>query len=325
MSTPRRGGYGSRSLDDAGPAGTTPSVFHRAERGPVDAGCGQPRSDRASGKVQARPPGGSIARSWIERVTVIGGGVAGLSCAWELTRAGRRDGAPGSGPDRRRSHRVHHSQALLTAHSRLRAVAPNPRSRRRPRLRTVPAASRRTGRRDRGTAGHRVRAGAVPRVHLRPRPFRDRRAAVRGRCCPGSWPDRVVRHRDRAALPVAGAVRVENQAQFHPRKYLLGLAEDLRARDGIIHERTRATGLSEGVRCRVATESGAVVTSQDVIVATHYRSSTAPCSSPGFRRAANLWWRRRSRPIVTPAGCTSPRRRANGRCAPPRTARGNGC
>lgn len=46
--------------------------------------------------------------------------------------------------------------------------------------------------------------------------------------------------------PVAGAIRAEGGAQFHPRGYLLALAEDLRAHGGRIHEHTRATGLVEG-------------------------------------------------------------------------------
>ncbi|NGO75537.1 FAD-dependent oxidoreductase [Streptomyces sp. YC504] len=69
---------------------------------------------------------------------------------------------------------------------------------------------------------------------------------------------------------VAAAVRAEGQAQFHPRAYLLALAEDVRARGGVIHERTRATGLHEGSPCRVTTEAGHTVTAQDVVVATHY-------------------------------------------------------
>lgn len=69
---------------------------------------------------------------------------------------------------------------------------------------------------------------------------------------------------------VAGAVRVENQAQFHPRKYLLALAENLTRRGGHIFERTRAVELDEGEPCRVTTEHGARVTAGDVVVATHY-------------------------------------------------------
>jgi glycine/D-amino acid oxidase-like deaminating enzyme/nitrite reductase/ring-hydroxylating ferredoxin subunit len=70
--------------------------------------------------------------------------------------------------------------------------------------------------------------------------------------------------------PVRGAVRVPDQAQFHPRKYLLGLAADLTRRGGRIFERTRAVGLAEGSPCRVRTENGATVTAGAVVVATHY-------------------------------------------------------
>ncbi|MFE8935932.1 FAD-dependent oxidoreductase [Streptomyces sp. NPDC007872] len=71
-------------------------------------------------------------------------------------------------------------------------------------------------------------------------------------------------------FPVAGAVRVEDQAQFHPRKYLLGLVADLVARGGAVYERTRIVSLHEGEPCRLTAEDGAVVVARDVVVATHY-------------------------------------------------------
>nr|WP_243766701.1 FAD-dependent oxidoreductase [Streptomyces sp. GC420] len=71
-------------------------------------------------------------------------------------------------------------------------------------------------------------------------------------------------------FPVTGAIRVEDQAQFHPRKYLLGLAEDYLRLGGRIHERTRVTGLHEGEPCRVTTDAGHTVGAGHVIVATHY-------------------------------------------------------
>ncbi|MDN3029100.1 FAD-dependent oxidoreductase [Streptomyces sp. S.PB5] len=71
-------------------------------------------------------------------------------------------------------------------------------------------------------------------------------------------------------FPVAGAVRVTEQAQFHPRKYLLALAEDLLRHGGRIHEGTRVVGLKEGEPCRLTTENGSTVTATDVVVATHY-------------------------------------------------------
>ena len=71
-------------------------------------------------------------------------------------------------------------------------------------------------------------------------------------------------------FPVAGAVRVENQAQFHPRRYLLALAEDLTRRGGQIFERSRAVDLHEGDPCTVTTEGGHTITAGQVVIATHY-------------------------------------------------------
>lgn len=71
-------------------------------------------------------------------------------------------------------------------------------------------------------------------------------------------------------FPVAGAVRVEDQAQLHPRKYLLALADDVVRRGGHVFERTRVVGLSEGRPCTVTTADGLTVTAEHVVVATHY-------------------------------------------------------
>ncbi|CAL9404962.1 FAD-dependent oxidoreductase [Streptomyces pilosus] len=71
-------------------------------------------------------------------------------------------------------------------------------------------------------------------------------------------------------FPVAGAVEVTGQVQFHPRKYLLALARDIVARGGRIHEDTTVLGLEEGTPCRLSTSTGATVTARDVVVATHY-------------------------------------------------------
>jgi glycine/D-amino acid oxidase-like deaminating enzyme len=70
--------------------------------------------------------------------------------------------------------------------------------------------------------------------------------------------------------PVAGDIRVENRAQFHPRKHLLGLPEELSRRGGQIFEGTRVVGLGERGPCRVTTERGYTVLARDVVVSTHY-------------------------------------------------------
>jgi glycine/D-amino acid oxidase-like deaminating enzyme/nitrite reductase/ring-hydroxylating ferredoxin subunit len=71
-------------------------------------------------------------------------------------------------------------------------------------------------------------------------------------------------------FPVAGAVRMEDQAQFHPRRYLLGLAAAL-AEDGTpVVERTPGLAVHEGRHgCRVETERGEV-TADDVVLATQF-------------------------------------------------------
>jgi glycine/D-amino acid oxidase-like deaminating enzyme len=62
---------------------------------------------------------------------------------------------------------------------------------------------------------------------------------------------------------VAGAVRFDEQAEFHPVKYVDGLAGALR---GPVHESTRVTGIGSG---RVNTATGRSVTAGHVVVATH--------------------------------------------------------
>jgi glycine/D-amino acid oxidase-like deaminating enzyme/nitrite reductase/ring-hydroxylating ferredoxin subunit len=69
---------------------------------------------------------------------------------------------------------------------------------------------------------------------------------------------------------VAGAIRVEDQAQFHPRKYLLGLLDDFTKHGGRVFERSRVVDLDEGEPCRLHTEHGRTVTAAHVVVATNY-------------------------------------------------------
>ncbi|MEU9859742.1 FAD-dependent oxidoreductase [Streptomyces sp. NPDC047971] len=71
-------------------------------------------------------------------------------------------------------------------------------------------------------------------------------------------------------FPVAAAVRLDGQLLFHPRRFLLGLADDLVARGGVVHEHTRVTELRELATCTVVTEGGATVHAEDVVVATNF-------------------------------------------------------
>jgi glycine/D-amino acid oxidase-like deaminating enzyme/nitrite reductase/ring-hydroxylating ferredoxin subunit len=70
-------------------------------------------------------------------------------------------------------------------------------------------------------------------------------------------------------FPVVGAIRYENQAQFHPRKYLLHLARLIPGDGSWIFEQTRALDVEEGSPSRVITDTG-VILAEDVVVATHF-------------------------------------------------------
>lgn len=76
---------------------------------------------------------------------------------------------------------------------------------------------------------------------------------------------------DETALPfpVKGAVRFDNQAQFHPRKYLLALARDIPGDGSAIFEETRVLGVEEGEPCVVTTDRGTIA-ARSIIVASHY-------------------------------------------------------
>ena len=66
---------------------------------------------------------------------------------------------------------------------------------------------------------------------------------------------------------VLGAVRFENQAMFHPRKYCIGLAASIPGEGSHVFELTRAVDVEHGEPCVVKTEHGDV-TAEDVVMAT---------------------------------------------------------
>jgi glycine/D-amino acid oxidase-like deaminating enzyme/nitrite reductase/ring-hydroxylating ferredoxin subunit len=65
------------------------------------------------------------------------------------------------------------------------------------------------------------------------------------------------------------ALRFPNQAQFHPLKYLAGLAKGIKDRRGRIFTNTHANSIEGGKRARVETSSGGVVEATAVVVATN--------------------------------------------------------
>jgi glycine/D-amino acid oxidase-like deaminating enzyme/nitrite reductase/ring-hydroxylating ferredoxin subunit len=68
---------------------------------------------------------------------------------------------------------------------------------------------------------------------------------------------------------VPGAVRFDDQAQFHPRKYLLAIAESIHGDGSYVFEETRALDVDPGSPCAVETDRG-TVTADAVVVASHF-------------------------------------------------------
>lgn len=71
-------------------------------------------------------------------------------------------------------------------------------------------------------------------------------------------------------LKALAAVKFTNQAQFHPRKYVLALAKGIEGDGSHIFEGTRAVDIEEGDVCTVKTIDGKEVKARYVIIASHY-------------------------------------------------------
>ena len=142
---------------------------------------------------------------------------------------------------------------------------------------------------------------------------------------------------DDTGLPyaVAGAVRFDDQAEFHPRKYLLALADGLER----VYERSHAVDVDVDERCAVKTPGGRV-TADRIVVATHFpfldRSLAFAARAPAALLRARVPDRRRAaarhvhlRRLPHPLDPRDPRRRrgaADGRRrgAPHRRGRQHG-
>lgn len=70
------------------------------------------------------------------------------------------------------------------------------------------------------------------------------------------------------ALNTGACLKFAGQGQFHPIKYLSGLATASRERGARIHTGTRVTKITGGSTCQVETEGGQTVTAASVVIAT---------------------------------------------------------
>jgi len=77
-------------------------------------------------------------------------------------------------------------------------------------------------------------------------------------------------------FPIKAAVRFDNQAQFHPRKFLLPLAEKITSNGGKIFEQSRIVDIEEDSKYLLITKHGKKVTAEKVIIASHYPCYNKP-------------------------------------------------
>ncbi|MFE0332206.1 FAD-dependent oxidoreductase [Streptomyces sp. NPDC003753] len=203
-------------------------------------------------------------------VAVVGGGVAGLSTAWEVARGGRSVAVLEAG--RLAEGVTGYTTAKLSAlhslvYQRLRRTrgADGARLYGRSQLEAIGRAAELVDELGIDCDWETAPAFTYATDHDRVSELRAEAEAAREAGLPAEF----VTDTD-LPFPVAGAVRVADQVQFHPRKYLLALAEELARGGGQLYEHTRVVGLHEGEPCRLTTEAGHTVTARDVVVATHY-------------------------------------------------------
>ncbi|MGW1595854.1 FAD-dependent oxidoreductase [Streptomyces sp. NPDC002343] len=203
-------------------------------------------------------------------VAVVGAGIAGLSTAHALARAGRRVAVLEAG--RAAAGVTGHTTAKLTAqhtlvYDRLRRTRGPDGARlyARSQSEAIEHAAQLVAELDIDCEWETRDAYTYVRDGSRVVEVRAEADAARQAGLPASFTTETG-----LPFPVAGAVRVTGQAQFHPVKYLRALTADLLRLGGRVYEHTRVTGLTEGEPCRLATAAGPVVTARDVVVATHY-------------------------------------------------------
>lgn len=69
---------------------------------------------------------------------------------------------------------------------------------------------------------------------------------------------------------IKGAVKFDNQAQFHPRKFLLSLAKEIPGNGCYIFEKTRVVDIDEGKKCTIIAKNGKKVIASNIIIASHF-------------------------------------------------------
>jgi len=211
----------------------------------------------------------SLAGDLTVDTAVVGGGIVGASVAFELTEAGQ------SVALLERDHVVRgvtgHTTAKLTAqHGRLYQYLQETFGRKHARqyaaanqsaIDTVESRINRLG-----VDCHFERAPAYVYTQSpsEREAYRAEADAARDVALPATYTETVP-----DPLSAVAAVRFDDQALFHPRKYLLALVEQVAAAGNHVFEESPVTDVDPGAPCEVTTGNG-TVRADDVVVATHF-------------------------------------------------------
>lgn len=204
-------------------------------------------------------------------VVIVGGGLAGISCAWQLRKAGLEvvvleANRIGAGTTARTTAKVT-SQHNLIYHKLLTQMGPE--------IASQYADANETAIREMRSIADSLNLDCdfeeqsayvyTQQDNYRKRIEQEAEAAKHLRI-QSTFVEEI-------PLPVEikGAVRFDHQAQFHPRKYLLGLAEQALKNGVSLYEKTQSNELEElGQGYVIKTDRGKKIQADRVILASHY-------------------------------------------------------
>ncbi len=72
------------------------------------------------------------------------------------------------------------------------------------------------------------------------------------------------------SISVAGALKMNNQAQFHPKRYVDAMARQAVEQNGKIYEHARVVNFEPGKECLIQLENGSKIRAKNVILSSHY-------------------------------------------------------